>query len=396
MKKREQYLEMHPYEIWQGSNGKYYTYLPDDEKGRILKKRAKRKDLEDIIINYYENLDDEIEIINKINKNMTLRELYDVWKKYKSLHTNSSSYMKRIHSDWRSFYSNDPIADVQIETLTKIFIDEWFHKKIKDYNMTKTKFYNMSIIIRESLVYAKDRELIENNPCLEVKVDSRLFRGKKKKENYEEVFLTNEEPIIKEYCRKRFESNPACTTPLAILLMFELGCRSGELVALSDASLRGKYVCFSDQEVAEYDMESGEFEYKGTKVVSYTKTETGDNRNVYASVEARKLISQIKEANMLNGYSDGSYLILNPNGRTHAETINKALGRYCNASGVSHKTTHKIRKTYISKAIDGNINIKKLMEMVGHSSAKTTYGNYCFDRNTETEFEDKMERILVG
>lgn len=40
MKKRQELLNNHPYKIWEGSNGKWYTYLPDEKKGRILKKKS--------------------------------------------------------------------------------------------------------------------------------------------------------------------------------------------------------------------------------------------------------------------------------------------------------------------------------------------------------------------
>lgn len=45
--------------------------------------------------------------------------------------------------------------------------------------------------------------------------------------------------------------------------------------------------------------------------------------------------------------------------------------------------------------IDGNINIKTIMQQAGHVFAKTTYSNYCFDRNIESEIENKMENILM-
>ena len=35
MKEREQLLAKHTYEIWKGKNNKWYTYLPDKEKGII-------------------------------------------------------------------------------------------------------------------------------------------------------------------------------------------------------------------------------------------------------------------------------------------------------------------------------------------------------------------------
>ena len=36
MKRREEILSKHPYKIWQGTDGKWRTYLPDKEKGNRL------------------------------------------------------------------------------------------------------------------------------------------------------------------------------------------------------------------------------------------------------------------------------------------------------------------------------------------------------------------------
>lgn len=32
MNKRKELLEKHPYSIWEGSDGNWYTYVPDDTK----------------------------------------------------------------------------------------------------------------------------------------------------------------------------------------------------------------------------------------------------------------------------------------------------------------------------------------------------------------------------
>lgn len=392
MIKRNQSLEKHTYHIWQGTNGKWYTYLPDEEKGRKLIKRTCEKDVQDVIATFYNETDDEAVKERETHK-MTLKKLYDDWIKYKSLHTTSSSYIRRINSDWRTYYEHDGISDIPIRKLTKVMLDEWSHQLIKQHDMTKTKYYNMSTIIRQTLDYAMDCGYIEHNYFGDVVVDPKMFKGKNKINNKKEVFLTDEELVIKEYCKKKHENNPRNTTPLAILLMFELGCRVGELVAISKSDFNGNHIQISHQEITEYNLESRKYEYIGTKVVSYTKSDCGD-RNVYLSCEARRLISRIIEINNQYGFMEDDFLILNHNGRTKGVTINKRLGEYCKDAGISHKSTHKIRKTYISKMIDGNINIKTVMQQAGHTSAKTTYSNYCFDRNTELEIERKIEEIL--
>lgn len=39
MKKRQELLNNRPYKIWMGSNGKWYTYLPDEKRGEDFKEK---------------------------------------------------------------------------------------------------------------------------------------------------------------------------------------------------------------------------------------------------------------------------------------------------------------------------------------------------------------------
>lgn len=73
MTKRQELLNNHPYKIWCGSNGKWYTYLPDDNKGRILKKRNNKKDIEEAIISYW----------NEIINSPTIEEIFNEWNDYR-------------------------------------------------------------------------------------------------------------------------------------------------------------------------------------------------------------------------------------------------------------------------------------------------------------------------
>ena len=50
---RNKYLNMHPWSISQGKDGFWRTYLPDEEKKRKMIKKASRKELENIVITFY-------------------------------------------------------------------------------------------------------------------------------------------------------------------------------------------------------------------------------------------------------------------------------------------------------------------------------------------------------
>lgn len=48
MEKKKELLAKHPYQPWQGKNGSWYVYLPDKERGRILKKRKTKEGIEKV------------------------------------------------------------------------------------------------------------------------------------------------------------------------------------------------------------------------------------------------------------------------------------------------------------------------------------------------------------
>ena len=57
---------------------------------------------------------------------------------------------------------------------------------------------------------------------------------------------------------------------------------------------------------------------------------------------------------------------------------------------VSHWKTKRQSNDYYRK-----INLNTVREMVGHSDERTTLGNYCFDRNTEIEKANLIEKALA-
>ena len=71
--KREELLKKHQYKIWQGKDGKWYTYLPDESKkdGRRLIKRTTEKGIQGTLEDYYK----KFEQIQKV----TLKYAYDRW-----------------------------------------------------------------------------------------------------------------------------------------------------------------------------------------------------------------------------------------------------------------------------------------------------------------------------
>ena len=56
MRENEKYLNQHPYSIWEGKNGKHYTYIQDDDTDkRKLVKRNTKEEIEKVVIDYWKS-----------------------------------------------------------------------------------------------------------------------------------------------------------------------------------------------------------------------------------------------------------------------------------------------------------------------------------------------------
>ena len=70
MKKREEILKRHQYSIWHNDKEDvWYSYLPDDSKSNNRKKikRKRKRDLEEVICDYYLSVQSESENTVKLN-----------------------------------------------------------------------------------------------------------------------------------------------------------------------------------------------------------------------------------------------------------------------------------------------------------------------------------------
>lgn len=396
---RDMILANHPYDIWQGKDGKWYTHLLDSQNGRrLLRKRNSEKEIEDLIINFYLPSAEPKKANKNNKKDFTFRELYPLWLEHKKLRCDSNgtcATIRRIGVDWNAYYLKDDehMIDIPLTKLSKEFLDDWVHKKIRKYDMTKKKYYNMSLILRQGLEYATGR-YITTNPFEKIAIESKMFRTVKKKADHTQVFLTNEQPLIIENLYKQFEDtgNPIS---LGVILDFEIGVRVGELSSLKESDIEGNYIHIQRQQVRNYITEDGvNYKQKGYKVVEHTKSDAGD-RYVYLNKNARELIAQILQEKK-KSKNKSEYLFYYQNKLFSPISFVKRIERACNDIGIPEKRMHKVRKTYVSALIDGGLNINTVREMAGHADERTTYGNYCFNRRTSIETEEMIELALSG
>jgi len=381
---RKKILKAHPYAISHGKDGRWRTWVPDKNAKDGRKKIAKstKEKIEEAVVCYYLENDEELR-----RKRMTLRDLYPDWLEYKKLHS-SETTIPRVESDWKKYYENEPssvpIIDKRVRELTKIELDEWIHKLIRKYDMTKVKYYNASLIIRQMLDYAVELEIVEENLFRKVNVDSkRMFRKVQKKKDCTQVYTKEEEILIFQESWNDFKNSKRLVyrlAPLAVMFQFLTGVRIGELCALK----------FDDVENGVLHVVRM-LQRDSDKVVEHTKSH--EDRDVLLTDAALDIIEVARAYQEEHGCKGEYIFSTTEEALSYAET-NILLKKYCKRLNILYRSSHKSRKTYISSLIDAGININTIRSYAGHADERTTYFNYCFDRAPDAEKKMLLEKAL--
>ena len=378
---RKKILDDHPFSISQGNDGRWRTRVLDEtaKTGRRQIVKSTKEKLEDAIVEYYLRTDERLTRIR-----MTLRELYPKWLKYKALH-NAETYIPRIESEWNRFYENSSIVDKPIRELKKLELDEWAHSLIREHDMTKTQYYNMSLIMRQCLDYAVDLEIVDDNQFRKVNVDGRrMFRKVRKKKDSTQVYSKDEVIILFQKAWDDFRNSTRLVyrlAPLAMMFQFFTGVRIGELCALKFSDIENGIMTVSRMLQKDTD-----------KVVDHTKSH--EDREVIL-VDGALVLVEIARAYQEEHGCKSEYIFSTTDKPLKYREVNALLKKYCESAEILYRSSHSARKTYISSLIDAGININTVRSYAGHADERTTYWNYCYDRTPDAEKKKLLERALA-
>lgn len=362
MQKREELLSKHTYEIWEGKDGYWRTYLPDEEKGRKLIKRRNENDIKDIVADYWA---DQLE-------NPTVEEVFNEWNDRKLTLAKISN---ATHLRNKGFFKRH-FAELGKKRIKSIGEDEWedfLEEQIPKFNLKAKAFAGLKGVTKGMLKRAKKRKLINFNVeemFSELDTSETDFR-REVKEDYEEVFNEEETDIMVKYLIDHLDA-----PNIAILLMFVAGVRIGEVVTL-------KHSDFIDNT---FNVRRTETKYKNdgderytVEVKEFPKTKAGF-RTVIIPEDYKWLCEKIR---FLNPFSE--YIFVKDGERMTAQAIRMRLKRLNKKLNIYHKSPHKIRKTYGTILLDNNIDEKLILDQMGHANIGTTESHYHRNRRSITK-----------
>lgn len=376
--KREQYLEKHNHNVWQSKDGKWRTYLDDanNPRGYVLKVRTTEKGIKDLIIKFYKDkeLDPYID------------QVFDEWNNQRLFYGEiSNQSYNRYTNDFKRFFPKDCLLrQKKFRQITENDIETFIKTTIHEKKLTSKTYSGLRTIIRGIFKYGKSQHLTEVSITTffgDLELSRRSFvRRVVDKES--EVFSENEIAVVKSYLQKR-----GTIRDLGVLLAFETGLRVGELSALKKDDIIKSRKCIHVQrtEVTYKDPQTNK---RICEVRDFPKTEAGD-RYLIIPESAIVILDEI-----LAQSKNSEYLFSEHGKRIRSNAFNRRLTRVCDDLHIKHRSMHKIRKTYGTTLLDGDVDESTVAEQMGHKDIATTKKYYYrSNKNDNTKFE-QINRAL--
>ena len=367
MTTRKELLSNHPYKIWEGTNGKWYTYLPDEDKGRVLKKRSSKKDIEDIVVIYWD------EAINS----PTIKDIFYEWNDYRlELNKISKSSHTRLEQVFKRHYST--FGKKHIRDVTENEFIEFLEKQIPEHSLSAKAFGSLKTITKGILKRAKRKKLISYTPedvLFQLEISNNEFQ-KNIKEDYEEVFNEEETSIAIKYLKDNLDIRNS-----AVLLMFITGARIGEIVALKSEDVNVEKNTIKIRRIETRYKENNKTIYT---VKIFSKTQAG-NREIVVPSNYQWLLRNLKV------YSENKeWIFMEKDKRLTTLLIRKRVYKMCKDTNIYKKSPHKIRATYDTILLDAHLDKRFIKDQMGHSDITTSEKYYHRNRKS---IEKKSEII---
>lgn len=366
MKKRSEYLKQHPYKIWKGKNGGWFTYLPDEEHGRIMKRRTTKRLIEDCVISYY----------YRAEEYPCFREVYYQWISEKaSFDEVGENTLTRYNNDFKRFFPpGESFCKVPLCEMTDSVLEKFIKRTIQEKELTAKSYSMLRLLIIGVFKFAK-REGYTNYSITtffkDLSLPSNIFK-KRIRDTSMEIFNDNESKLLMDY----FVDNPTLVN-LGLAFNFYCGLRVGELSTLKKSDNNTRNILRVHRTEIVYN--DSATKKRVTVVKEYPKTDSGV-REIIIPDSAQEILDRIIEQN-----PSGEYLFMKNGKRITTRMFNYYLKKACKQVGIPSRSTHKIRKTYGSKLLQNDVDSAIVTKQMGHKDISTTQNYYHYDITTDSK-----------
>lgn len=354
MKKREEIIKNHPYKIYQGSDGKWHTYLPDEKKGRIPKKNKDYDALIDVLVQFY---DAEKE------KPKTFIDAYYLWRSTHDLELCDNSIV-RYDTDYKRFFKGSEFEQTPITKINSEKIEAFILTNIKEKKLGKKACKALFGYIKNTIYSARVNKLITDNPVefLQAKQFYK-FCTERERSQAKTIITDSRWKLINDQIERDKVNNPTYLPVYAVQLAMLTGFRVSELSALRWDSITDDCIIVDKSE--KYN--------RKTKQYYIDKTKNKKIRVFPVTNEIRKLLNSIKKVSIQAGILT-EWVFSDSNGRINAPVISSCIHNKCFQLGIETTSIHACRRTVNSKLRCNGVSATMAASLLGHT--ETVNDNY--------------------
>lgn len=384
MDRRKLLLTKHPYAIWKGKDGKWYTYLSDEKKGRILKKRTSEKAIEDLIVEHYSQ---QFKIEAKREKEKEKNENrfdsnFEAWKNKQIAYGVSGNTIYKYEYDYKRFFSGTEFEKMDIRDITEENITIFIIARIKELDLKEKAGKALWGYISGVFRSARINKRITDDPCQYVDTKSFFkFYNKEVKPSSSRVLSDSEVAMIMGRIVLDHEEKPWYMPSYAVEMSVYTGMRAGELAGLKweNISLDKRVIVISKSE--KYDSINKEYYLSSTK--------TYKSRHFPISNEIMQLLQKIKKVQEEYGIYKG-FVFSTADGHVHCKVISDCMRNKCIQIGMKQtKGIHAVRRTVNSRMRCAGVSATVAAALLGHTE-DVNNANYTYDT---TGMDYKMEIV---
>lgn len=329
---------------------------------------------------------DEKEGINIDLKNVTVNDIYKLWKKVKQgLRDNTFLNYQYMYTQ----YVEDSLGRCKLQNLKKTDVRSFYIRLKEEDSLSMATIDGIHTVLHQVLDIAVEDGYIRINPSDNAMKEIRRICNADEKKH--KVLTKKQEKIFLDYVRTH-ETYSHWYPIFAVLV--GTGMRAGECTGLTwdDIDFENNLIDVNHTLVY-YSRE-----HKCTMNIHPTKTDAGmrtipmtdDVREAFLMERKRQQREKIVCSSSIAGYTD--FVFLNRFGTVYNySTINKAIRRItrdCNAEILdNHRGTeeivlvpnfscHSLRHTFTTRMCESGANMKAIQAILGHSDISTTLNIY--------------------
>lgn len=383
-----------------------YRYTTEDGERKTItastieKLREKEKEI----------VEDGVRGVRADTKNVTLDAAFKEWRELKRSITDNTmaNYVWLYDQFIKSRFGRQKLSSI-----TNGDIRKFYNSLYDDRGLSMSTISNVHIVINHILVYAVEQRYIDRNPAVNTLKD--LSRAHSDEGEKHKALTIPEQKRFIEFLRS--SSTYKRWYPI-FAVMLGTGLRVGEAAGLRWVDVDIEKGIVDANHAIKFYKEIGSNKTKFT--AGAPKTKAGVRtipmvdyvREAFIEQKAYLEKTGVKCNVVINGYTD--FIFLNRNGAPyHQAGLNSTLKRIIRDANyeaidrgdgtplLPYFTCHSLRTTFCTRLIEAGVNIRVVMELMGHKSIQTTMDIYTtvnpdwMSQQVE-QFESYLNALNIG